>query len=107
MCSSILPCLLADLLEFGLAADEGRDVREPRQPWAIECVRSSDFSVIPAETGWADLDEAWRIRHWAGWHGRGAHGCVRACGGCRVGMTVAVAMYGAVVQECPGEGGGC
>ena len=43
MCSSILPGLLADLLEFGLGADEGRDVREPLQQWAIECVRSSDF----------------------------------------------------------------
>ena len=31
-------------------------LREPRDAWVLECFRVSDFSVIPQETGWVDLE---------------------------------------------------
>jgi hypothetical protein len=52
---------------------------EPRMAWVLECMRASDFSVIPQETGWADFEQAWRLRHWNGFlffnsSGRGGGG---------------------------------
>jgi hypothetical protein len=45
----------------GKEGETGKDaylnkLREPRDAWALECFRVSDFSVIPQETGCVDLE---------------------------------------------------